>query len=193
VSPGQIVTRGQVVGFVGNTGRSYGDHLHFEQRLNRSKVSVRFSTGPVRLGGYSSDNCAPPQVPQTPEPTVTPSPQPGAVTLTVYNKVTNGPSEMREDTPAYLSTRPANYCKRDGCAIGGTDRNTGGTFSPAVCTVLAARTTNGHDGNANDDGNPGLYNSTRWYGIRLGDGRVGYISEVWIEPAQRGGLALPGC
>ena len=44
-----------------------------------------------------------------------------------------------------------------------------------------------------DDGNPGLFESTRWYGIQLPDGRFGYISEVWIRDADRGGLDLPHC
>jgi hypothetical protein len=118
--------------------------------------------------------------------------QPGGPAITAFNRVTNGSGAMREDTPAYLSTVRQNYCRRDGCAIAGTERATGGTYSPAVCQAQGPRTTNGEDGNAVDDANPGLFSSTRWYGVRVG-GDLGFISEVWIDPGQRGGLGLPGC
>ncbi len=137
-----------------------------------------------------------PPAPQPPAPEPPPpAPQPPpTITLTVYNKVTNGATQMREDPlAAYLSSRPENRCRANGCMVAGTDRRTGGTYSPAVCQKKGARTTNGDDTSSIDDKNPGLFTSTRWYGIRLANQSIGYISEVWIQPSQRGGLGLPTC
>lgn len=39
VKPGQRIKRGEVLGFVGSTGRSTGPHLHYEVRLNGQAVN----------------------------------------------------------------------------------------------------------------------------------------------------------
>jgi hypothetical protein len=131
---------------------------------------------------------------QTPRPGPPPPTPPPPVerVVVVYNQVTNGATAMREDTPAYLSTVTANFCKSNGCALPGTDMGTG-AYITAMCQTTGNRTTNGQDNSAVDDRNPGLYTSTRWYGIRWADGRTGYLSEVWIAPQYRGGMGLRAC
>lgn len=46
VNDGDFVTQGQLIGYVGNTGHSYGCHLHFEVDLNGQFVSPRPYLGP---------------------------------------------------------------------------------------------------------------------------------------------------
>lgn len=40
VSAGQTVTKGQVIGYVGNTGYSFGNHLHLEMKINGVLTNV---------------------------------------------------------------------------------------------------------------------------------------------------------
>ena len=115
-----------------------------------------------------------------------------AVGVTVQNLVTAGALGSREDTPAYLSTVPQNACRPRGCAVPGTDVNTGDRLQ-VVCQTTGERTTNGNDGDPADDANPLLADSRLWYGARLDDGSIGYLSEIWLSPIDRGGLGLPRC
>ena len=46
VNDGDYVTQGQLIGYVGSTGNSTGNHLHFETTLNGAAVSSRPYLGP---------------------------------------------------------------------------------------------------------------------------------------------------
>jgi murein DD-endopeptidase MepM/ murein hydrolase activator NlpD len=50
IEPGTVVRRGDVIGFVGSTGRSTGAHLHFEFLLHGRPVDPASGTVPIKLG-----------------------------------------------------------------------------------------------------------------------------------------------
>ena len=61
VGNGTVVARGTVIGKVGSTGNSTGDHLHYEQRLNNVAQAITFNGSAISYtyGGvsYTSKNC----------------------------------------------------------------------------------------------------------------------------------------
>lgn len=49
VSEGQVVSKGQQIGLMGNTGRSYGQHLHFELHRGEWNLSKTNAINPVGI------------------------------------------------------------------------------------------------------------------------------------------------
>lgn len=132
---------------------------------------------------------------------VTSRPDPGAGAqavakeVVVHNKYASGPAFVGEDsTPAYLSTRPVPRCRNErvDCRIPGTDLWSGDRLL-AECTVLGAEMTNADWASEGISANLNAVVSDLWYRARHPDGPSGLISEVYVEPAHRGGLGLPPC
>ena len=196
VAAGQQVARYSQLGTVGSSGSSTGAHLHMDRLVCTTRISLPWAfeeAGQPREGQTITSGNEPPPPAATPTPTAPTPTAPARRVITVDNRVTNGMGMREDTTPARLTTKPWIRCSTRGCNINGTERSSGGTYDAAVCQTTGERTTNGHDGSASDDANPERFESTRYYGVRLGNGTFGYVSEVWIRASDRGGLGLPGC
>jgi hypothetical protein len=113
--------------------------------------------------------------------------------IVVQNKVAMGRSDLIEDsTPAYLSSRPVPSCSRNGCVMPGTLMSSDVALV-ADCYVPAAMMWNYNLDSSEVQTNPNRAGSKLWYHVVLPNGAGGYISEVYIAPAYRGGLGLPKC
>ncbi|NWJ71437.1 helix-turn-helix transcriptional regulator [Pseudonocardia sp. ICBG1122] len=116
----------------------------------------------------------------------------GPVVVTVQNKVALGAEDLVEDSgPVYLSSRAIAFCGTRGCREDGTDVVSGALLS-ATCTVVGERMWN-YNLDSPAVRNPHGVESASWYRVSWPDGRSGYLSEVYLEPASRGGLGLPAC
>ncbi|TDQ50016.1 hypothetical protein EV188_11012 [Actinomycetospora succinea] len=115
-------------------------------------------------------------------------------TVVVQNRVAIGDAALVEDrSPSYLSARPVARCANiPGCKIPGTEVGSGFTFE-AVCQLTGEVITNADVTSTNIGQNPNAAVSELWLGARAPDGRIGYISEVYLAPSYRGGLGLPPC
>lgn len=118
----------------------------------------------------------------------------GIRAIEVQNKIAIGTGDLIEDPagPAYLSTRPAPWCARDGCKVAGTDLGSGARLV-VTCHVTGSLMTNYNMDSEPVQQNPNRVRSTLWYRAAFPDGRTGYLSEVYIAPQYRGGMGLPIC
>jgi DNA-binding XRE family transcriptional regulator len=108
--------------------------------------------------------------------------------ITIDNRVVLSETSMREDEPAYFSTRPELFCERKGCEVANTGLATGDK-ARALCQTIGDKVTN----RFGDTPNPNNVDSTLWYLVRDAGGYTGYLSEVWVVKSQRGGLNLQTC
>jgi hypothetical protein len=114
-------------------------------------------------------------------------------TVVVQNMYATDSSGLYEDhSPSYLSSRPVARCANIGCKIAGTDMASGASIT-AVCHLQGQLLTNADTSSPGIKTNPNASASALWYEIIWPDERRGYISEVYLAPAYRGGLALPPC
>jgi hypothetical protein len=115
------------------------------------------------------------------------------VIVIVQNEVAIGPARLVENpTQAYLSSRPVPSCSTKGCEVPRSQVLSGTTLQ-VTCQIRGATMTN------EDQASPGIarnkngVTSSLWYWCTLLNGAAGYLPEVYVAPAYRGGQGLPTC
>ena len=95
---------------------------------------------------------------------------------------------------ARLSTLPLAYCAAPSrsCKVPGTEMGSG-VAVVANCVTTGQRMWNYDLGDPTSRVNRDRAESDRWYRVSFPDGRSGFLSEVYLTPASRGGLGLPDC
>ncbi|MER7568355.1 helix-turn-helix transcriptional regulator [Streptomyces sp. NPDC097941] len=118
---------------------------------------------------------------------------PAFALVVVQNKVAIGPSTLTEDsTPVYLSTKTVSRCRIRHCMLADTSMVSGAKLV-ATCWTRGETLTNADMTSTGINRNPDAVSSDRWYLAKWKDGRTGYICEVYIAPAYRGGVGLNHC
>jgi hypothetical protein len=112
--------------------------------------------------------------------------------ITISNVVTEG-GGVRDTGDGFLSTEPRNYCRTSGCVVDGSVLRTGDVVQAQCQLPEGPWVYNADLASETEVRNPAFAKSRRWYGATDADGREGYLAEVWVDPAGRGGLGLPRC
>lgn len=114
--------------------------------------------------------------------------------IAVQNTVVESADGQELDKPLYLSRRPVPRCADppNNCAIPDSQISNNAVLT-AVCYTLGAGMTNMDLRFLSTKNNPARVSSNTWYGVRAHNGELGYVSEVYLTPASRGGLGLGLC
>ncbi|MEU7476550.1 hypothetical protein AB0A63_11250 [Lentzea sp. NPDC042327] len=126
--------------------------------------------------------------------TTAPAAAAAAAVIEVQNKTVAGENELAEDvTPAYLSSRTVRRCAapENACKLAGTEMSSG-ALVVAVCRATGDELVNYNRDSPYPD-NPHRAVSNGWYRVVWPDKREGYLSEVYVHPAHRGGRGLRDC
>jgi hypothetical protein len=115
------------------------------------------------------------------------------VIAVVQNKVATGPSALVEaPAPAYLSSKPVPSCAARGCEVPRAQMWSGVVLR-VTCQAVGAKVTNKDLASAGITRNKAGITSSLWYWCVLPNGAGGYLSEVYVAAAYRGGQGLPAC